>query len=178
MGVEGLLAAYEQGRVSRRTLVAMITAACAGAAGLATRAGAQAPRVRINHVNFRVGDLDRSLKFYERFFGFKAVRTKTYHALDCGNGTFVSLQTKADIDQEPFRSSKGSTNWARTTQAQPGVVEHVCLEVEGLQLDRLAAQLKDAGYESFVLGGNLFTSDPDGILLQVVDASFRFAHEQ
>ena len=103
--------------------------------------------------------------------------TQTYHALDCGNGTFISLQTKADIDQETFRVSPDAVEWARTPDQSPGMIEHFCLEIDDFDLQETVKALKAANHETVVVGDNLLTSDPDGILVQVVDTKLRFPHE-
>jgi catechol 2,3-dioxygenase-like lactoylglutathione lyase family enzyme len=104
-------------------------------------------------------------------------RTATYHALDLGDGRFMSLQTKADVDREVFRQAGSAVGWARTPSLPAGTLEHFCIKVDNVDLQRMLAALKEDGREGFVFGDNLFTSDPDGILVQVVDSTQRFAHE-
>ena len=134
-------------------------------------------RVHLNHVNLRVASVQRAIDFYQHFFGLAMKPTATYHALDCGNGTFISLQTKADIDQETFRVSPDAVEWARTPDATAGMIEHFCLEIDNFDLQKTREALKAAGHEAVVVGDNLLTSDPDGILVQVVDTKLRFPHE-
>lgn len=135
------------------------------------------PRAHLNHLNLRVADVERAAAFYRRHFGLTLTSTETYHALDCGGGTFISLQTRADVDREPFRTGPGSKLWARMSRQPPGMIEHFCLEVEDFDLEGTKARLEAEGREVIEVAENLLTADPDGILLQVVDADLRFRHE-
>ena len=197
--IDRIFDAYEQGRLSRRDVLAAIasfvgvgaTGGCAGDAG-AQRAEPEAEavafpkpvlrargegRAHLNHVNLRVADLDRSFAFYQRFFGLGLVDTPTYHALDTGDGTFISLQTQADIALESFRTAPEAREWARTPNEPPGQIEHFCLEVDDFDLEETRAALLEAGHEAVVISDNLLTADPDGVLVQIVDADTVFYHE-
>jgi len=170
---------YDRGNLSRRELLAAIVS-CLAAGSVS--AGAQVPptgggAVDLNHINLRVESVQRSVEFYGKFFGLSVKRTATYHALDLGGGRFMSLQTKADVDREVFRQAGAAAGWARTPSLPAGILEHFCIEVDTFDVQRTLAALKADGREGFVVGDNLFTSDPDGILVQVVDSKQRFAHE-
>lgn len=176
---------YDRGQVSRRDLLAAVVsfvALGAGRAGSEPAAPAALPprpgRAHLNHVNLRVADVQRSFQFYHRFFGLEMTPTPTYNALDCGGGTFISLQTKADIDQEAFRTSADAVEWARTPSESPGMIEHFCLEVDDFDLEATRAGLQEAGHETVEVYGNLLTADPDGVLVQIVDSDLVFTHEQ
>jgi hypothetical protein len=88
------------------------------------------------------------------------------------------LQTKADIDKESFRTSADAVEWARTPNESPGMIEHFCLEVDDFDLEKTRAELKAAGHEAVEIGGNILTSDPDGVLVQIVDSDLKFYHEE
>lgn len=204
--IDRIFDAYEKGTLSRRDVLAAIasfvalgsTAACASPdspsapetsepsetseapdySHLVTRRERGDGRAHLNHVNLRVADIDRSHAFYAHFFGLGIVTTPTYNALDCGGGTFLSLQTKKDIDLEDFRTAPGAVEWARTPNEPAGILEHFCLEVDDFDLEKTSAELRDAGHEVIETYGNLLTSDPDGILVQVVDSETTFLHEE
>lgn len=200
--IDQIFEAYDQGVLSRRDLLTAIASFVALGSAAAARAGdrnsadpavaaanaldlsqyitrreAGEGRAHLNHVNLRVEDVERSHAFYHRFFGLGITTTPTYNALDCGGGTFISLQTKADIDREAFRTSAGAVEWAKTPNASPGIIEHFCLEVDDFDLEKTRAALAEAGHETVEISGNLLTADPDGILVQVVDSGTRFLHE-
>jgi hypothetical protein len=106
------------------------------------------------------------------------IKTPTYNALDCGGGTFISLQTQADIDLETFRTSPDAVEWARTPSEPAGTIEHFCLEVDDFDLEQTRADLRAEGHETVEISGNLLTADPDGVLVQIVDSGLEFLHEQ
>ena len=190
--IDRIFDAYEQGRLSRREVLAAIASFVAlGGTACTTGAAESAPdlsryvtrrepgegRAHLNHVNLRVADVERSWAFYQRYFGLGITTTPTYNALDCGGGTFISLQTQADIAREDFRTSPDAVEWARTPGEAPGIIEHFCLEVDDFDLEGTRAALAEAGHETVEVHGNLLTSDPDGVLVQVVDSETRFLHE-
>ncbi len=195
--IDRIFEAYDRGALSRRDLLTAIasfvalgsSAACATSPTAAgadeldlsqyiTRRLPGEGRAHLNHVNLRVEDVERSHAFYNRFFGLGITTTPTYNALDCGGGTFISLQTKADIDLESFRTSPDAVEWARTPNESAGMIEHFCLEVDDFDLEKTSAELAAAGHETVEISGNLLTADPDGILVQVVDSGIRFLHEE
>jgi catechol 2,3-dioxygenase-like lactoylglutathione lyase family enzyme len=177
--LDQLFDAYERGSVTRRDLIATVASfvALGSTAVSAQPPSSQGGRVHLNHVNLRVENVQRSFDFYQKFFGLEMKPTATFHALDCGDGTFISLQTKADIDQETFRVSPDAVEWARTPEEAPGMIEHFCLEIDDFDLPKTVDALKAAGQEAVVVADNLLTSDPDGVLVQVVDTNLRFPHE-
>ena len=188
--IDRIFDAYEKGRITRREVILAVAsfAALGGGAACATspepdlsqyvtRRERGDGRAHLNHVNLRVEDVERSYAFYHRFFGLGITTTPTYNALDCGGGTFISLQTQADIELETFRTSPEAVEWARTPNESAGMIEHFCLEVDDLDLEGMKAELSEAGHETVEISGNLLTSDPDGVLVQVVDSGTKFIHE-
>ena len=194
--IDRIFDAYEQGVLTRRDVLAAVASLVAvGGAGCAQpgNASSEAPaldprwapklrvpgegRAHLNHVNLRVADVARSHAFYQRFFGLGWIETPTYNALDCGGGTFISLQTKADIELEEFRTVPEAREWARTPNEPAGIIEHFCLEVDDFDLERMKADLIEAGHEAVEVHGNLLTADPDGVLVQIVDSEIEFLHE-
>ena len=196
--IDRIFEAYERGRATRRDVLTAIASllALGGGVGCASASSGSgeaeaaldprwAPklvargegRTGLNHVNVRVADVERSFDFYQRFFGLGRVETPTYTALDCGGGTFISLQTQSDIELETFRTSPEAVEWARTPGEPAGTIEHFCLEVEDFDLERTRAELLEAGHEAVEISGNLLTADPDGALVQIVDADLEFLHE-
>ena len=196
--IDQVFEAYDQGVLSRRDLLTAIASfvalgtSTACATNVNSAAGAESEvdlsryitrrvpgegRAHLNHVNLRVENVERSHAFYQRFFGLGLTVTPTYNALDCGGGTFISLQTKADIDLESFRTSPGAVEWARTPLESAGMIEHFCLEVDDFDLEKTREELAAAGHETVEISDNLLTADPDGILVQVVDSGTQFLHE-
>jgi len=84
---------------------------------------------RIDHIALHVGDLARSVDFYERHFGFKK-----YFQHTVGEGLQIVYLKLADSILELAQKSDGSMTGF-----------HFCLEVE--QFDEAVAGLQEAGLE-------------------------------
>jgi hypothetical protein len=90
--VESLLTHYESGRMSRRDLVALLTAlAAAPRTGVAQPAALKA--ATLNHASLIVSDLDRSVAFYQRTFGLAVKSTQQGGVnLAVGDASWVSIR--------------------------------------------------------------------------------------
>ena len=73
--VETLLTHYESGRMSRRDLVALLTALAAAPLPAAAQPDAL-KAATLNHASLIVSDLDRSVAFYQRAFGLPVKSTQ------------------------------------------------------------------------------------------------------
>jgi catechol 2,3-dioxygenase-like lactoylglutathione lyase family enzyme len=171
--IDRLIRAYESGAFTRRQLVSALAAL-----GLAGRSGAAEPdpgprrsAVRINHINLRVSDLRRSVDFYEKVFGPGFRQFPTMLPYDLGGGSMVpymSVQNDKDVTTEGRLQYE--KEWHRSLTTKPGTWEHIAFEVDGLDADRTLAALRAAGSEASLSGGFIWTHDPDGALIQIVDA--------
>lgn len=151
--IDGLLARYDNGSVSRRELLLALT-------GLAVtgRAAAQTPRapmqVRgINHVSIFVPDRDRSVAFYQRLFEMPVQSTQA-------NGTNLSAG-----DGNQFLGIYQVPN------TEPRI-DHVCFVVDDFDVDRVMATLAENGVEGRVrmredVVAEIYFTDPDGISVQI-----------
>ena len=172
--IEQLVSGYEKGAVSRRQLLSgLATLAVGGGASLsAAPQGAPAGAgVRINHVNLRVSDMTRSIDFYEKLFGPGFREFPTMSPYDLGGGTMVpymSLQVDKDVATEGRKQY--SPRWHASLTTKPGTWEHIAFEVDNLDVDKTMATLKAAGVEATKSGEYIWTHDPDGALIQLVDA--------
>ena len=150
---ENFVAAYDRGSLSRRDLVAGLTALGA-AAVLSGRAAAANPESggplfsgrNIDHVALGVSDVARSVAFYERFLGLKKLRGDGRSAFlgRPDGGFFLAL----------FRAEK------------PGL-DHFCFGIEGYDPAAAADKLKAAGKEVRQTSGRTYFKDPDGIEVQL-----------
>src|SRR2546430_8939478 len=70
-----LLTSFEKGTLTRRELMQGLTmiAAASGAASAAPLQTSVIKGARIDHVSIQVSDLQRSVQFYQRVFGFTVV---------------------------------------------------------------------------------------------------------
>jgi catechol 2,3-dioxygenase-like lactoylglutathione lyase family enzyme len=90
---------------------------------------------------------------------------------DLGGGSMVpymSVQNDKDVATEGRLQYE--SEWHRSLTTKPGTWEHIAFEVDGLDVERTVAALKDSGSAASVSGGFIWTHDPDGALIQIVDA--------
>lgn len=122
---------------------------------------------RLHHINLKVSDLKRSIAFYEKVFGPGIRRGPTWTAYDLGAGRFkpvISLEDGANVKQEGIL--KYSPIWHTSLYTKSGTWEHVAIEVDNY--DQVVAAVKATGVEVSVADGVVWTSDPDGALLQIM----------
>ncbi len=95
--IERLLTGYERGALSRRQLLSGLATLAVGGATSAAAAqqtrGTGGTAVRINHINLRVSNMQRSMAFYENLFGpgFREFPTMCCRSLKTDQGIAVLL---------------------------------------------------------------------------------------
>ena len=142
---------YEEGRLTRRQLVAHLTAAAAAMAAVPGLVGAQeeaAPTFQaksVDHVALRVTDVQRSRRFYERHLGLEVSRDNGDDScfLNCGND-FLAL----------FRGDAGG-------------LDHYSYSIDGYSAESAVQKLEAAGLVPKRRGNRVYFDDPDGIEVQV-----------
>ena len=170
-------------RVSRRDFLRAAAVLGAGA-GL----GAQ-PRshpfavLDLNHVSIGVADVQRSLDFYQRLFGL----------------TVYTSQAGGNLPIMTIGSGPQFVALSPAPAGRPrGVGHHFCVHIEGFDPDRVMRQLADLGVEARIFPWTyrgrrydlrpaaaqrpvivdaadtreLVFDDPDGVLLQIQDATY------
>jgi hypothetical protein len=100
--ISNLLARFEKGSLSRRELVQGLAMLAAGGTAAAAQEGIDFKTADIDHVSIQVADLQRSVDFYQKMFGFSVVsEDKPLGIIRLGNTrTLVSLN-----HQSPAASS-------------------------------------------------------------------------
>lgn len=170
--IDQLITAYEKGTFTRRQLLSGLAALGLGGTSLsAAQQRAPGGSVRINHVNLRVSNLQRSADFYEKIFNTGVRHAATYTAVDVGAGSFVpylSLQSDANVATEG--RSRFPSRWQTSLTTKPGIFEHVAIEVDNFDYDKTLAALKGAGVETTADKELIWTHDPEGALLQIFDS--------
>ena len=147
--ISNLLQSYEQGRLTRRDLVAGLTLLASGAAASAAPASA-IKAISVNHIAMNVGDVKRSTEFYRDVFGLT-----------------VTLQT-----EKSAALMFGNTGLILRPGEKPGVT-HFMFGINDYNADPLAAALKAHGLDPRKDQDSFHVKDPDGLDVQVGDKDMR-----
>ena len=151
--ISKLLNRFERGALTRRELIqglAMLTAASV------TASDAQGQDVgikvaKIDHVSIQVGDLPRSIAFYQKMFGLTVV--------------------SEDRPNEIVRLGVGKTLVSLHHKSPTGLVDHFAIGVENFNEDRVTRELKERGANpERNIDAGFHIKDPEGISVQVVGA--------
>jgi glyoxylase I family protein len=156
--IETLVEQFEARRMTRRELVASLTALVAAPSNVAAQPAAVPPLAQgrtINHISVAVTDVERSAAFYAKLLGLKEVSRPGNGGINLGLGTgFLGLYKLPD----------------------PGHVHHFCLGVDDYDAERLALRLREQGLQATVDknpanrtsgGDQLYFTDPDGTRVQL-----------
>ena len=162
--ISDMVERYERGRLSRRDLVAGLSAlAAAGTTGVArAQQAAPTPLIpnAIDHVSILTGDLQGSADFYNRVFGLETVSE------DAENKIVRLGPPGAGANPDAFA---GGVLVSLREEPPEGVVDHWAFRIEGL--DRAAA------YETLQSHGltpdnnieyGFHVRDPNGVVVQMV----------
>ena len=95
--ISSLLAQFEKGSLSRRELVQGLAMLAAGGTAAAAQDNIDFKTADIDHVSIQVADLQRSVEFYQKMFGFSVVsEDKPLGIVRLGNTrTLVSLNRQS-----------------------------------------------------------------------------------
>jgi catechol 2,3-dioxygenase-like lactoylglutathione lyase family enzyme len=151
------VSAFEQGRISRRQLMTALAALVASAGAANDAAAAPVGKVtQMNHVSIFVPDVQKSKQFYQDTFGLPLLTNQ-----DPG----VNLSTGA-----------GFLGIYPAPNAQKGSINHLCLGIDGFDADAVLKTLTDRGVQARLRQRGdtkeLYMTDPDGISVQLQDASY------
>jgi len=150
--ISSLVTRFEKGTLTRRELIrglAMLAAAGGTAAPAAEEAGFKG--AKIDHVSIQVNNLQRSIDFYQKMFGFSVVsQDKPNEIVRLGiTKTLVSLHHKNPT----------------------GIVDHFAIGVEQFNKESVTRDLKLRGAtpeENIDAGFHI--KDPEGLNVQIVQA--------
>jgi catechol 2,3-dioxygenase-like lactoylglutathione lyase family enzyme len=160
MSIEVLVSQFESRHISRRELVAALTAIVAGARAVPAAAQTPAPQPvvqarTLNHVSLAVTDVEKSAEFYSNLLGLKVVSRPGNGGINLGlSGSFFGLYKLAN----------------------PGTVNHCCIGVDNFDPDAIAAKLTARGIMARVDrnpanrtsgGDQLYFRDPDNTNVQL-----------
>src|SRR5712692_8294383 len=142
--ISKLLEAYENGKMSRRTLIQGL-AVLAASSTAAEAAGFQGNS--INHISLQVSNLQRSTDFYQRVFGCTVNKRDGNNQLVFGKDFLVVRPGNP-----------------------PAKVDHFAIGVDNFNKDSVTADLKTRGATAIDQQGGGFgfhVVDPDGFPVQI-----------
>ena len=87
--ISTLLSRYEKGALSRRELVAGLAMLAAGGTSAAAQTEIEFKDATIDHISIHVADLQRSIEFYQKMFGFSVVSRADPEIVRLGNGRIL-----------------------------------------------------------------------------------------
>ena len=146
--ISDLLTRFEKGSLSRRELVQGLAMLAASGTTAVAQEGIDFKTANVDHVSIQVADLQRSVDFYQKMFGFSVVsEDKPLGIIRLGtNRTLVSLNH----------------------QSPAGIVDHFAIGVPRYSRESAERYLTQRGArpENDPYAG-LHVKDPDGINVQI-----------
>ena len=158
--IESLVDAFESHRLSRRELVASLTALVASASSpAAAQTSAAVEQVAqgktLNHASLAVTDVAAAADFYGKLLGLKVVSRPGNGGINLGlSDGFLGLYKLAN----------------------PGSVNHICIGVDDFDPERIAAKMKAIGINATIDrnpanrtsgGDQLYFNGPDNCRIQL-----------
>jgi catechol 2,3-dioxygenase-like lactoylglutathione lyase family enzyme len=147
--ISSLVTRFEKGTLTRRELIRglAILAAASGTAAAGPQSGPKG--IKIDHVSIQVNNLQRSIDFYQKLFGFSVVsEDKSNEIVRLGvTKTIVSLHHKSPT----------------------GIVDHFAIGVDRFDKESVTRDLKQSGVtpEENIDAG-FHVKDPEGLSVQIV----------
>ena len=146
--ISDLLNRYEKGSLSRRQLVQGLALLAASGTAATAQEDLDFKTAEIDHVSIQVADMQRSVDFYQKMFGFSVIsQDQPLGIVRLGtNRSLVSLNR----------------------QSPAGIVDHFAIGVPRFSKESAARYLRERGAspEDDPYAG-LHIKDPDGINVQV-----------
>jgi catechol 2,3-dioxygenase-like lactoylglutathione lyase family enzyme len=148
--LEGLLEKYEKGQLPKNDFLKQATRLLEPDEG-----APDLQPVTLDHVTFRVPDMERASRFYQDVLGMPLLRTDPVHYLGVGN-SFMAI--------EPFEKPGQATAF----------VDHFCLGLKNFDAARIVARLAEKGIA--IVGpadpDTVRFVDPDGITVQLCSTDY------
>jgi catechol 2,3-dioxygenase-like lactoylglutathione lyase family enzyme len=140
-----LMDRYEGGQVSRRQLIAALSALCA-AAPAAPAATSTFEGAGLNHIAVRVNDIARSKKFYQELLGLPLISESESSCFLKLGEEFLTF----------FKYDRAG-------------LDHYCIAIHGFKPDEVMSKLKERGLNPRRPGGTdrIYFRDPDGLEVQL-----------
>jgi len=156
IALDDVLKQLQEGRISRRQALCVITALAASPAFSESSPPTLFKARTLDHINITVSDAGRSEAFYRTVLGLPAgfpIPPKARGVAFPGGG-FLSL---CPLDGQCFLGDP-----------QTGRIDHFGVGIEDFDADRVARDLEAADIEVVLkTPGSVFAHDPDGVVVQL-----------
>ena len=146
--ISDLLTRFEKGSLDRRDLVRGLALLAASATAATAQEEADFKGANIDHVSIQVANLQRSVDFYQKMFGFTVV--------------------SEDKPQGIVRVGNGRVLVSFNNQSPAGKVDHFSIGIPRYNKEAVTRYLQQRG--ATVLQGDLagqHIKDPDGVSVQI-----------
>ena len=147
--ISSLVGRFERGSLSRRDLVQSLAILTAGGTAAGAQEDLNFKAATIDHVSIQVADLQRSIDFYQKIFGFSVVSQEQARSImRLGNTrNLVSLNRESPT----------------------GIVDHFAIGVAQFNSDAITRDLKQRGatIEPQNPFAGFHVKDPDGVRVQL-----------
>jgi catechol 2,3-dioxygenase-like lactoylglutathione lyase family enzyme len=146
--ISSLLTRFEKGSLTRRELARGLAMLAASATAAAAQEDIDFKGADIDHVSIQVADLQRSVDFYQKMFGFSVI--------------------SQDQPQGIIRLGNTRTLVSLNHQSPAGIVDHFAIGVSRFSKESAARYVTQRGVrpEDDPYAG-LHVKDPDGINVQI-----------
>jgi catechol 2,3-dioxygenase-like lactoylglutathione lyase family enzyme len=146
--ISDLVNRFEQGSLNRRELVQGLAMLAASGTSASAQQDIDFKTATIDHVSMQVVDLQRSVDFYQKLFGFAV----------------VSQDQRLGI----IRLGNGRTLVSFNRQSPAGIVDHFAIGVPGFSKESAAHYLTGRGMTPLDDPyAGLHVKDPDGVNVQI-----------
>jgi catechol 2,3-dioxygenase-like lactoylglutathione lyase family enzyme len=146
--ISDLVTRFERGSLSRRELVSGLAMLAAATTSVSAQEELDFKRADIDHVSIQVADLQRSVNFYQRMFGFSVI------SQDQPLGIVRLGTTKALV--------------SLNHQSPAGIVDHFAIGIPNFTKEAAARYVRQRG--AIPLDdpyAGLHVKDPDGVNVQI-----------
>ena len=146
--ISDLVTRFEKGSPSRRELVQGLAMLAASGTGASAQQDIDFKTADIDHVSIQVADLQRSVDFYQKLFGFSV----------------VSQDQRLGI----IRLGNGRTLVSFNRQSPAGIVDHFAIGIPRFTKESAARYLTNGGMSPLDDPyAGLHVKDPDGVSVQI-----------
>jgi len=148
--ISDLVARFEKGSLSRRELVQGLAMLAASGTAATAQEDINFKAADIDHVSVQVANLQRSIDFYRKMFGF----------------TIVSQAEERGV--KIVRLGNTKTLVSLNHGGPPGTIDHFSIGIPGFNRESITSYLTQRG--ATPLQGNfagLHVKDPDGVNVQI-----------